>query len=186
MKHSEVTKQTVVTINSGKSLGKIVDLVMDIDNGKCLALLVQPEGIVARKKIVLIDDVSSFGDDAVMVQNEKTLVPLKDNGDIARVVDRKIKIIGNKVVSYSGEELGETKDFVVDKASHKLSKLFVSTGLLRDLFKGELIITANKIVSIGKDAIVVKDAAMEEGVKNKGKGQEGELVRAGVMNKSIE
>ncbi|NQV13551.1 MAG: PRC-barrel domain-containing protein [Parcubacteria group bacterium] len=186
MKYSTVTKQTVVTIDSGKGLGKIIDLVIDNDNGRCLALLIQLVGVMARKKIVLIDDVSSFGDDTVMVQSEKILVPLKDNEDIVKVVDRKVKIIGNEVVSYSGEELGEVKDFVVDETSYKLSKLFVSTGLFRDLFKGELIITANKIVSIGKDAIVVKDAVVEEEVKNKGKSQESELARAGVMNKDTE
>ncbi len=184
MKHSKLIKLAVVSIGSGENLGKIVDLVIDYDSGKCLALLVQPEGILAAKKIVLIDDVSSFGDDAVMVPDEKAVVPLKDSEDIARIVNSKVKIIDNKVVTYSGEQLGEAKDYTIDEASYKLAKLFVSTGILKDLFKGELVITADKVVSIGKDAIIVKDAAVDASARSSSKKKSEDLVRVGVMNKN--
>lgn len=185
MKHSKITKLAVISIGSGENLGEIVDLVIDYDNGKCLALLVQPESILAAKKIVLIDDVGNFGDDAVMVPDEKAVVPLKDNEDIVRVVGSKVKIIGNEAVTYSGEQLGEVKDYAIDGTSYKLAKLFVSTGLFKDLFRGELAVTANQIISIGKDAIIVKDAVVSAGARSESKKEQEGLARVGVLNKDV-
>ncbi|MBU1177957.1 PRC-barrel domain-containing protein [Patescibacteria group bacterium] len=185
MKHSQVTKLAVVSISSGENLGKIADLVINSDGGQCLALLIQPEGILVAKKIILIDDVSDFGDDVVMVQNEKMVVPFRDNEDLKQIVDQGAKIIDNEAITYSGELLGEVKDYEVDEESNKISRLFISTGLIKDLFKGELIITADKIVSIGKDAIIVKDAVVTEKLKRKNINREKDFAQLGAMNKDI-
>lgn len=185
MKHSEITKLSVLSIDSGENLGKIVDLVIDGDNGQCLALLVRPEGFLTARKITLIDDVSEFGADAVMVQSKKMLVPYKNNEDLKQVVSKGAKIINNKVITHSGDLLGEVRDFVVSEETNKLSQLLVSTGLIKDLLKGELIIAANKIISIGEDAIVVKDAVVKEKSGRARRDKEKEFAQLGVMNKNI-
>jgi uncharacterized protein YrrD len=188
MRYSKVIKLPLVSIKSGEKLGKVVDLVINHENGEFLALLIQPEKAFAKKKIVLAEDISSFGEDAIMVQDEKMIVPLEDNERILSLVETKIKIAGNKAVTYSGDLLGEIKDYEVDETSFKLSKIFVSSGFLKDLISGKLIIPANKIVSIGKDAVVVKDAVVKE-KDSVGKKKESEakgLAGAGVVSKDLE
>ena len=167
MKYSQIINSPIVSIESGEKLGRVIDLVINYENGKCLALLIQPEGTFVRKKIVLVDDISSFGDDAVMVQNENFTIPLKSSDEITAIVKKDIKIVSNKAVTYSGDLLGEVKDYEFDEISFKLTKLFISTGFLKDLVRGELVVVANKIMSIGRDAIIVKDAVVSENIESK-------------------
>jgi len=186
MKYSHLIKLSIVSVESGNKLGEVAGLIINYDTGKCLALLLKPDSVFGKKKIVLFDDINNLGDDAVMVQNKGSIIPLKSSDELATVVKKDIKIISNKVITYSGDLLGEIKDYEFDEVSFKLTKLFVSTGFLKDLIKGELIITANKIVSIGRDAIIVKDAVVGAGGKSSGKvNQEERLVKAGVLNKEL-
>lgn len=186
MRYSKTIKLAIVSIKSGEKVGKVSDLVVNPENGKFLALLLQPEKAFAKKKIVLAEDISSIGENAIMVQDESAAVPLQDNEQIMENIEAKVKIASNKAVTYSGDLLGSIKDYEIDETSYKLSKIYVSTGLIKDIFKGELVITADKIISIGKDAIIVKDAVISEKSNTKDKEEIEALARAGVMNKDLE
>lgn len=180
MKYSKTKKLKIVSIESGEELGEVKRIIIDHNNGNFLGLFLK------NKNIIHAEDIGKFGEDAVMVQSEKELMPLKDNSEFEEIIKAKIRIIGNKVVTQSGVELGEVKDYEVSEERNKLYKIFVSTGFLKDLFKGELIITEDKIISIGKDAIVVKDTAIPAKEKEKVRKEVENLARVGALNKDLE
>lgn len=180
MKHSKTKNKQVVAITSGQKLSEVKSVIIDYDNGNFMGLALK------NKTVIFTEDISEFGQDAVMIRDEKELMPLKDNEKLAELIKSKIRIIGNTAVTKSGEDLGEVKDFEVDEVEKKLAKIFVSTGFIKDLFKGELIITADKIISIGEDAIVVKDSAVPVEEKEKIKKEMKNLTEAGVLNKEAE
>tara|TARA_B100000315_G_C14160734_1_gene399922 strand:- start:85 stop:381 length:297 start_codon:yes stop_codon:yes gene_type:complete len=91
------------------------------------------------------------------------------------------EIINSKVVTQSGELIGAVDDFEIDKVSYRLTRILVSGGIFKVLLRGKLIISSNQIVSIGKNIIIVKDAAANSKVDSKK--DKSKLVRAGVMNK---
>lgn len=151
----------VLIVKDGKEIGTVEEFIVDFDNGKLMGLVLS-SGILVKDRIVRVEDVSEFGKDAIMIPHDQVIKSLKVVGILKDLLNKKIKIIGNKVITQSGEELGNVKDYEVDMASNKLVKLIVSSGILKDLFKGELIITANNIISIGQDAIVVRDNMVKE------------------------
>lgn len=151
----------ILVIKDGKEVGSVREFVVDFDNGLILGLLLSA-GILERNRVIKIRDVKEFGKDSIMIEDEKVIMPLRMIGVFRDLLKKKIKIKGNRVVTESGEELGEVKNYEVDDISYKISKIFVSEGVLKDLFKGELIVRADNIVSIGKDAIIVRDNVVKE------------------------
>jgi uncharacterized protein YrrD len=179
MKYSKTKRKPVVSIESGEEFSEIKKIIIDYDSRNFLGL------VLKNKTVVYAEDISEFGKDAVMVRSSKELMPLKDNNQFEELMKSKVSIINNKTVTESGEELGEVKDYLIDETSHKLKKIFVSTGFFKDLFKGELIVMADKIISIGKDAIIVKDSVIPVSEKEKARKEVKGLAGAGALNKDI-
>lgn len=179
MKYSKTTRKKVVSIESGEELSEIKQIIINYDNGKFLGL------VLKNKSVVYSEDIAEFGQDAVMVRSDKELMPLKDNSQFKELMKSKVRIIDSKAVTESGEELGEVKDYEINEDQNKLKKIFVSTGFFKDLFKGELIISADKIISIGRDAIIVKDSVAPISEKEKARKEVKDLAGAGALNKDI-
>jgi|TARA_Y100000031_G_C8253029_1_gene401451 sporulation protein YlmC with PRC-barrel domain len=76
------------------------------------------------------------------------------------------KIIGNKVISQSGQFLGRVVDFEIDTFGQNIIKYYVAGGFL-NLPKDSLLINVKQIVEIKKDSIIVEDAVIPEKVINK-------------------
>jgi len=166
IRFNKVLSLPVISYESGDRLGEIKDLVVDHDNGKFLALVVG-EGILTGSRIIRVDKVRNFGRDTVMILDSRSLEVMTP-GRIQDIIQSKIKIKGNKVITESETNLGKVMDFEIDLESERLSFIFVRTKILG----GPLIVSYNQIVSIGKDAIVVKDEVV------KVKALEPELARA--------
>jgi len=71
------------------------------------------------------------------------------------------KIIGNKVVSQSGQHLGRVVDFEINSNNQSIIKYYTQEDLLGRL-KEPLIIEASQVIEIKEDEIVVKDALVLE------------------------
>lgn len=153
----------VITIKTGEKLCKVKDFVIDYQNGKFLGILGLRAGFLfSAKFFVRAENIKKFGENAVMVENATVLENPYQNAKVANLIKEKIKIKDNKVLTESGSDLGEVRNHEVDLISGKLAKIIVSGGIFRDLFRGEIIIPSTQIVSIGRHAIIVKDAVIKE------------------------
>lgn len=145
----------VISQESGNRLGRVKDLIIDYETGEFLALLVG-EGILTSLEIVEIDKVNNFLPDRVMVRDDTSLEIL-ESGRIQEIIQSKIKIKGNKVMTESGTDLGKVTDFEINLNSNRLSSISVKNKILGK----PLIISYNQIISIEKDAIIVKDGVVK-------------------------
>lgn len=161
--YKKVVGLPVLVAEDEQEVGRVKKLVINFDNGNFLGLLLSAGILEKDDRVIRIDDIDEFRKDAVLISSERVISPINEIGILRNLLKKNIKIKGNKVVTESGDELGEVKDFEVDDVVYKIAKLFVSSGVLKDLFKGELIISFNEIVLIGKDAIIVKDKVVREG-----------------------
>lgn len=75
-------------------------------------------------------------------------------------------IIGNKVVSQSGYQLGKVADFELDIFGQRVIKYYTHGGLL-DFLKEPLAISADQVIEITKEKIVVADGVIPQGVIKK-------------------
>lgn len=140
---------SVVSYKFGDLLGQVEDLIIDPETGKFLALIVKGQKVIKAEKI------RNFDEKQVLVSGKAGETLLSDK--IQEIIQNKIKIKGNKVMTESGTRLGRVIDFEIDLVSNKLSTIFVRTKILGK----PLMISWNQIISIGKEAIVVRDQVIK-------------------------
>lgn len=138
-----------VTGESGKSLGKVTDLVLDYETGKFLALFIEGQKVIKSEQIKNVDK------DQILVSHEVEGALPSDK--IQKMIQSKIKIKGNKVITESGTHLGKVVNFEIDLNLNRLSFIFVKDKLLGK----SMDIAWDQIISIKKEAILVKDEVVK-------------------------
>ena len=69
------------------------------------------------------------------------------------------EIINLPVYTQSGSYLGRVVDLEIDSSTGRVEKYFVkSHNFLKNLFQRRLIISADQVLSVSKEKIVVRDA----------------------------
>lgn len=135
----------VVSRTSAEELGALTHIVVDVKERKVTSL-VMGKG----RKAVLLDweQISGFGPDAVMAADESAAHRPRDDHERA-AVEGKLELVGRRVLSDTGDHLGQTSDVVFDPAS----------GVLEALVIGERDVPATSILGAGSYAVVVKAPA---------------------------
>lgn len=97
-----------------------------------------------------------------MIDHEEDLSDTNDLIRLKEAIDINYQLIGKKVITQRKNNLGKVSDFVVDDASWKIVKLYVSRPAWKSLTNSALTIHRNMVISVGNQAIVVKDATADE------------------------
>ena len=103
--------------------------------------------------------VHGVGADAVTINAEADARAPADAPDALALVKAKRGVIGNKVITENGERVGEVRDYEFDPDTFALTSLSVPPGM--NVVGEILMIPGDKVLTIGKDMIVVAtDAVM--------------------------
>ena len=102
--------KTIISRSSGNKLGEISDLILEPAEGLLLGLVVQPSHEDSR--IIDSREITSFGEDAVMVNNDNALMNLQDSSLSAHPHAKK-DLTGTKIISEGGKLLGEIANIVL-------------------------------------------------------------------------
>lgn len=155
---------TPVYEDSVRPITSIKDLVIDPENGKIIALVVD----LSRNLVITPMDIISWYE-GVKIHSSNDIV---DAGDILRVQNVQqegIRIHRNKVETKDGKYLGKVFDFAIEPKSLILNKLFVAKDFLGIVRYDSRIISYSSILEILPDKIVVKNdlgtIKQEEAVK---------------------
>jgi len=143
-----------------KEAGKIYGL--RVSETQCI-LHISIKNFTEKKTVI-------FPGAIIEVEKDATASALKREG---------IKIIGEKVETESGQLLGEVGDFYFDSLSGQIAKYYVKTGLLQNIWKGQLIIDKEQVVVIEKERIIVADNVLPEKFNFKIWQKKGALLPAG-------
>ena len=102
--------------------------------------------------------VHGVGEHAVTINAEADAHAPADAPEALALVKAKREIIGNKVITESGERVGEVRDYEFNPDTFALTSLSIppSMGLAGDT----LMIAGDKVLTIGEDVIVVANTAV--------------------------
>jgi uncharacterized protein YrrD len=158
LKASKIKGLKVVTLDQGKVVDTINDIIYDPETNKVLALLVDPAGWFSDAKVIMFEDIYNVGEDAVMIKDDSAV---KSAGQ----VEAKVKQIANsdtylskgKIVTVAGQELGRVTDIYFNSPDGQVTDFEVSEGALSDIQSGRKTVKISDIVTIGEDAIIVKE-----------------------------
>jgi uncharacterized protein YrrD len=162
VKATELIKKNVVTLDQGKKIEDVNDVIYDPVSNKIKAFLVDPGGWFKDAKVVLFEDVKNVGKDALMVESADVLKKASEvSEDVANIAEDKTYLTKTKIITEDGTELGHVSDLLFDSETGVVSELEVSRGL-KNLQSGKKRVLIGDIVKIGKDATIVKSYTEEE------------------------
>ena len=152
---------TVFAVDAGKNLGSVDRLLFSPEDMRVTGLMVAPvAGLMDEpepQKLLSTDKIKAVGQDAITVDSA-SLLEVTAEGELPAGVVAFDQIEREKVLTESGEELGEVSSVEFDEQSFRLDYLEVGRGFL----SGSSLITVENIVSVGEDVIVVRDSAVNE------------------------
>lgn len=141
MLFSEARGHPVVSTSTADTLGRIDELMVDPGRRAVVALhLKKAKG----GNTLLWQDINAFGEDAVTVSGPEKVADAA--GDVAALAGKDHRLIGKRVLSTAGEELGEVADVEFDGDSGA-----VTTVVLRE---GD--VDGKHLVGVGSYAVIVK------------------------------
>lgn len=150
IRSKDIVGLPIYTLAEGKDIGKITEILVNPSRGLVVALAIEN-----TSKIVSFASIKSIGKDAVVIDSASQFMELSENRNIERWKD--IKIMDSKVITSSGQFMGQVSDFLIDILTGK-----IISCLATDPEGEKLVISASRIVTFGKDALIIVEPGIEE------------------------
>lgn len=115
MRAGEITGRPVVTIRGGEDVAQIKDVVFSHDNGFLVGFTLNKRGWLSGplKEVLPWTGVHGLGPDAVMITDRDVLVRPDEQAGAFGDGDGD-NVVGGRVITDSGNELGEITDLVLE------------------------------------------------------------------------
>lgn len=151
----------IISLKEGQQIGFVRNLVIDPKAKAVAAFIVDPKGFFKEQRIIPFNRVVSIGENAVTVSTESQVEKATNLPDILELLKEKAAIIGIKVITASGKNLGRTEEFYIDPADGAITCLDISDGKIEGLFNGKARLQAEDILTIGTDVVVAAKGCEE-------------------------
>ncbi|OCL26827.1 hypothetical protein U472_04850 [Orenia metallireducens] len=143
----------VMDLEIGEEIGEVTDVFFDHQSQSILGLKIKKKK-GRGEDFIPYEKLYSLGEDMIVIE-DKTCIG-KCQEEYQSLIDEG-EVIGHKVISDQGEELGMVEDILLDDKG-KLIAYELSEGLIQDILKGRETLTIDNTVSYGKDAIIIESS----------------------------
>jgi len=153
-----VLVKDAIQSGEGALVGLVQSLIINPESGELAGLIVR-EGFGKRSlKTLAAKDILGISSDFYLVPSYDTLGDLDEIVRLKQIMDKNIKVTGNKVYTVSGTYLGRVFDYTLDLRHFMISRIYVGSKYFGALSK-QYIVGYKQIVSIEQDKITVDDTA---------------------------
>jgi sporulation protein YlmC with PRC-barrel domain len=156
---SDLIGTLVVTRNTGKKMGVISQLWVDIDQQKVIALSLRPNLLYGTPQPMLLDSICQIGD-VILVEDEDVIEDID--------VESFSSLINCEVITETGELLGKVRGYKFDVDDGSVVSLIIaSVGLpmVPDQVVSTYELPIDEIVSSGPDRLIVFEGSEERMVQ---------------------
>ncbi len=172
-KYSEVLNLPVICADSGKKAGIVKDILFSSEEKQVKALLLEHKGFSVKKRVIFLNELLSLGGDAAVIDSDKCVSDM-DRLSFKNNFKDEGSLIGLKVYSKAGGEVGVVKDVIFDYCTGKIEGFEISDGLLEDVMHGRKLLPLFGKVELGKEFALVEKEAVDE-MEDTGGGIKGKL-----------
>ena len=113
----------VITRDTGKKVGKVEDLVLDAQGSRVLGILVDEAGWFREAKVVPWPSFRAIGLDVVIIDEEASAKKASDVPEMSEVLEGGNVLVGVRVTTTDGRELGKIEDFYFDPQTGRRERL---------------------------------------------------------------
>lgn len=156
LKGKSVIGKEILSLEEGVKLDKVSDIVVDPEGRRVIALVVSEGGFMSSSKVVPVEEVASFGKDAVVIRSAASIVATSADPQLRELVDRDEKILGKTVYTTTGDDQGSIADVYFEEGTGAVVGYEVSGGMLGDATSGRSYLATDEIDAIGDDVIYVQ------------------------------
>ncbi|GAE27334.1 hypothetical protein JCM9140_3468 [Halalkalibacter wakoensis JCM 9140] len=149
-KSVEIIGLPLISIQDGQKVGTVKTLIINPDEKSIDFLTVQNENWQVTMKAVPFKKIIGVGDYAVTIEQENNIIDITEIPIANTLVNRNIKMIGNKVMTRKGELLDEVVEFYVDDETGKISAIELDNA-------ENTVLPFEYVVTIGKEMIIVHE-----------------------------
>lgn len=160
-KGKNIIGKDVLSLADGIRIHSVKDLIIGQENDSIVALLVDEGGLFSGSTVVPIESVRSFGKDAIVISDAGSVVAASSLPRVHAIIDRKESLLGKKVFTNEGQELGKIGDMYFNETDGKIVGLEVSGGTLGDMAKGTSYLGIEEVERSGPDVVFVSPAVTD-------------------------
>lgn len=145
----------VITRDNGKNVGKVEDLVLDLQGSRVLGILVDEAGWFKEARVVAWPSFRAVGLDAVIIDEEASAKKASEVPEMSEVLEGGTVLVGVRVETTDGRELGRIEDFFFDPETGAVKGFELSGG------KGRSFLPASASFQAGTDVAFVDPSAVD-------------------------
>jgi uncharacterized protein YrrD len=115
MSGSAIRGLPVVTLAGGEDVAEVRDLIYDPQAGRVVGLTLNKRGFLSgrRREVLPAETIHAIGSDAVMIEDERSLVMPSDAPEDVGAPPSGRDVTGDEVLTDGGTSLGRVRDVVV-------------------------------------------------------------------------
>jgi uncharacterized protein YrrD len=154
-KGTDILNRSIIAFDTGKRIARVLDLLFDQETNQLLGFLVDEEGLFHSAKVIPLNQVKAIGPDVIVVPGKESVVSVKDVPQIQKVMEHKLILKGNRVLTTDGRYLGSVVDLYFDEQTGMIEGYEASGGVFADAYSGRSFIPALQTVKIGEEVTFV-------------------------------
>ncbi|TDX46787.1 PRC-barrel domain-containing protein [Orenia marismortui] len=140
----------VIDLENGEEIGEVVDVLFDHQGRKIEGFRIK-RNKAKEDYYIAYEELYSLGEDIIMIKDRNSISYLEE-GYQSLLTEG--EVIGNRVVSNQGDELGIVQDIVLNN-NGELIAYELSDGLVQDILEGREMLAVDDTINYGKDAIII-------------------------------
>ena len=177
IKASHMIGLPVFTIQDGKKVETVADVVYHPIENKIEALLTDKGGLFAPARVILFEDIRSIGENAVLIDTAAVLKKVSEvKNDIQAITKSDAYLTGKKIIAEEGDALGTVSDIYFDSKTGIVEEFEVSAGADKSHKQEKKRIKISDIITIGRDAAIVRlEQTLENSTEEKTEEPAGDL-----------
>ncbi|MEP7192664.1 MAG: hypothetical protein ABI903_07345 [Actinomycetota bacterium] len=138
---SEATGRPVISTESASTVGVIAGFIIGLTSKRIVALRLSKTNV--EGDTLHWEDLTAFGPDAVTVPSEAVIVPAREPASELSLEEA--DVVGKRLLSDAGAELGMVEDVEFDPA----------TGALQNLVSAADRVAGDRLIACGSYAVIV-------------------------------
>ena len=112
-------------------------------------------GSLRARYVVPIEEVVSFGRDAVVVARRESVIAANEVPEIGSIVARDQSLLGTRVFTETGDDQGKINDVYFDEPTGRILGFELSGGVFADAAQGTRYVPVEELVRVGPDVAYV-------------------------------
>lgn len=156
-KSRQLNGMIIIDKKTGAFIGRVRDTIFSPGSRGILGFSISCSKWHNDRKAVKIDNIDKIGTDMIISDKMDCIVEIGDCPDLKNALSEMERVLGLRVVSDSGDELGFLNDILIDEKDMIIDGYSITDGIVEDIINGRTVIPYSDGMVFGRDAVIVHD-----------------------------